>query len=377
MENKTFVYGYTRVSSSSQAGDESLSLVAQEAMIRTAASSTVLIMDVTSEVGSGWRCKQPKLEALMRRVLSNRKIDVNTNNSYVIAVAAVSRFSRQAAWAIGKIADLWKHGVDVISCSETARYSTHRGMWFQLLHGAEVESETLSRRALMRSEFVKANGGFLGSTPPFGYRVEKRDVGGGAAAGPSYMRVLVPDENEQRTLHVLNKVTERVFQDPQFRGCIYPTIAWEMNSGVAGLEYRGEDWTVSRVRSAMLSERVAVDFEPYVATRDDGWILDAGNVAIGWYDRGVPSPLTIAQQVMFGFEKTPFRVADSVELATYPRLDAPRDHGMDVDDESEEEVAPMPVASNPLGINLDAMTPDQLVVLMRALTTRWIEATSK
>lgn len=214
---------YCRVSSDSQADGLGLP-VQRDAVERYASEHGYEIAEAIEDVGfSGARADRPGL---------GRLLDLAEQGA--IAVVVVPRWDRLARDAMldGHLRyRLSALGVRVESATETNGIDPISQMTQQILSAvAGYERHLITARLRAARAKKRANGGYAGGEPPFGYRAD------GAGA-------LQRDESEQTTLTYIRNLRES--------GVSYAAIARELNGLARHLPRRGKAWYPSTVRSVL------------------------------------------------------------------------------------------------------------------------------
>jgi len=182
------VYGYIRVSTSEQAGDDRTSLDTQRRKVAAVAELAGLplarVFEEPGVSGGTGLAERPGGQELLAAL---RPGDT-------VIVAKLDRAFRNAADALAT-AEAWKkRGVDLIVADMGTEPVTHNGvsrMFFGMLAlVAEFERERIKERSAEGRAAKRRAGGHIGGSAPFGYR----KVGAGRAAR------LEPDPEQQAAL---------------------------------------------------------------------------------------------------------------------------------------------------------------------------------
>ncbi len=182
------IYGYVRVSSTEQAGEDHSSLADQERRVRGAAMVRgEEINEILTDPGVSGSV------ALFARPAGTRLLSVLHAGDTVIA-AKMDRIFRSVQDAVNTAERLRQMGVNLILVDVGTDPITEGGvskLFFSILAAvAEFERYRIAERNIDGRKSKKARGGFIGGDAPYGYKV----YGKGSNA------VLQEDEDEQRVI---------------------------------------------------------------------------------------------------------------------------------------------------------------------------------
>jgi DNA invertase Pin-like site-specific DNA recombinase len=188
------VYGYTRVSTTEQAGDDRTSLDTQRRKITAAAELSGLTLDEFIEEpgvsGGQPLAARPEGGPLLARLVRGD----------VLIVAKLDRAFRNAADALATAEQLKTRKVDLIVADMGSEPVTQNGvsrMFFGMLAlVAEFERDRIKERSAEGRAAKRRIGGHIGGSTPFGFR----KIGAGRAAR------LEPDPEQQAALADMRKL---------------------------------------------------------------------------------------------------------------------------------------------------------------------------
>ncbi len=109
----------------------------------------------------------------------------------------MSRFGRNAASGIQILDDLHKKGVKIYSILDGMNYDTPSSQHCirSTLSCAQLESDIKSAKVKASIQNIKDKGGYIGSTPPYGFKINKTD----------YLKKLEEDLYEQKILKIIGQ----------------------------------------------------------------------------------------------------------------------------------------------------------------------------
>lgn len=188
------IYGYCRVSTTAQGGQDKTSIEEQERRIRAWAGT---LMDEPD----------PQLEIFHDEISGAMPLSERPSGSIMLAKAQpgdtivslkMTRLFRSAVDALTSVEEFHKRGIKVVLMDishEPIKESGVARMFFQIMAAvAEFEKYRLLEQMRDGRAAKKFNGGFIGGQPPFGYRA----VGRGSKA------ILVKDEKEQEVVTLIH-----------------------------------------------------------------------------------------------------------------------------------------------------------------------------
>jgi len=208
--------GYCRVSTIGQSID-GVSLDAQKGKIEAWGQLHNYDVVVLVETQSGKRADN--------RPVLQKTIDRACRDRVPLVFYSLSRVSRNTREMIEIAERLEKNGADMVSLSENIDTSSASGkMVFRLLAVlAEFERDVISERTRTALAHIRANGGIIGGTSPYGF---KHDNG-----------KIVKDPKEQKNLSIIRGLHER--------GLTYREIQDELRKRKV-LNRRGKsDWNLA------------------------------------------------------------------------------------------------------------------------------------
>ena len=188
------VYGYTRVSTAEQAGDDRTSIESQRQRITQAATAGGLTLDAFHD----------ELGVSGSKPLAERPIGgpllAGLQRGDTLIIAKLDRGFRNAADALATAEALKVRRIDLVVADMGSEAVTVNGvsrMFFGMLAlVAEFERERLRERVADGRAAKRQAGGHLGGSAPFGYR----KVGSGRAAR------LAPDPEQQAALATIREL---------------------------------------------------------------------------------------------------------------------------------------------------------------------------
>ena len=145
----------------------------------------------------------------------------------------LSRFSRNTTIGIQILDDLHQRGVKIYSVLDGMNYNTPAAQHCvrTTLSTTQLESDIKSVKLKASFQNIKKNGGYLGSRPPYGFKVIRE----------GQLRKLVENSNEQQVLKIIKECISNI--DSKIK-----TTKSQSNSKIAeglnakGLRYRGKSF---------------------------------------------------------------------------------------------------------------------------------------
>ena len=163
------VVGLTRISTDQD--NQPYSLDAQRRAVETYVEAHAwTLVDLIEEEMSGAAESRPALEKVLGMVRSGR-VDV-------VVVTRVDRLSRTIRGLMDVVEELDRHGVELVSVTESIDTSTPGGRMFLQFLGvfAEFERRVLIERIRAGLRTKAGRGQWVGGPPPFGYRLLDRSL---------------------------------------------------------------------------------------------------------------------------------------------------------------------------------------------------------
>lgn len=235
------VYIYTRVSTKRQSEQNHVSLDTQLQKCLDYLQDKPF--GVFSETSSA-RVLQKQFELL--------KLINTVENGDTIVVYNVSRFTRDAAYGIDLLNDLYKRRIAVVSVMEGINSIANRVSFRTKLVEANEESDVISDRVRGATEFIKGHGGHIGIAP-YGFMTVRSD--NPAIEGGTYRPLVLQTNNEEmavvkRIVHHVNCRTHldeiNEGQPKHLQVGICNLIADMLNC--EGILKRGKTWTPESVK---------------------------------------------------------------------------------------------------------------------------------
>jgi DNA invertase Pin-like site-specific DNA recombinase len=198
----------------------------------------------------------------------------------VIVVHYISRFTRaDPNESIALVSELFGLGVTIVSVNEGM---FRRGNLVELiaiimrLHAGHEESRNRSIAIRGAKSQARTAGGYLGSTPPFGFRMLPETV------GKIVIHTLTVDESEAAVLREVWDTIKKHADTPRVHNVRHPGslggICHDLNArGVPtrgariGKDCRESKWTVSQLKRNLADPRIAgMAADPIYGTKKDG-----------------------------------------------------------------------------------------------------------
>jgi DNA invertase Pin-like site-specific DNA recombinase len=146
----------------------------------------------------------------------------------------MSRFGRNAGSGIQILDDLYKKGVKIYSVLDDMNYDTPSAQHCvrSTLSCAQLESDLKSAKIKASIQNIKDKGGYIGSTPPYGFKIVQK----------GYLKKLVENSYEQKILKIIGHSIYN-FSNNKNK---YAIIATQLNS--QHIKIRGKDFTSSKIK---------------------------------------------------------------------------------------------------------------------------------
>lgn len=188
--NKTRAAYYARVSTDMQVDNTSLPEQREICEATIKARGWELVGAYVDEGLSGTDSNRPAWRQMLQ--------DARDGKVDAVVVSKLDRFARKALDAIRETDRLSEMGVDLVLVKEQIDMSTPQGKMMRTMMAgfAEMERDTIVARTAAGQRAKGRSGGWAGSKPPFGWRLEglKKD------AHP------VPDEREREVLRAMHQL---------------------------------------------------------------------------------------------------------------------------------------------------------------------------
>lgn len=170
----------------------------------------------------------------------------------------ISRFSRNASTGIQILDQLHKQGVKIYSVLDGMNYDTPSSQHFvrTTLSSAQFESDLKSAKVKASIQNIKDKGGYIGSTPPYGYKIMQK----------GHLKKLVENSYEQKILKIIGRsISVLNSQSLQGEGK-YKIIASQLNS--QHIKYRGKAFTPNSIKY-LIKHRVPDEYFTQVSQSDE------------------------------------------------------------------------------------------------------------
>jgi site-specific DNA recombinase len=229
--------GYVRVSKALASGKQEMSPAAQEAKIRAlAALQDVTLVEVITDRETAKEGSMHKRAGLVRILEMAKARDVHR-----IVIAKLDRLTRSVVDLGAILTLLDKHGVSLVSASETwmdTGSAAGRMILNIITSVAQWEREAIGERTSAVLQHKKAAGEIY-NQPPYGYR-----TAGKARAGKLYAGMkLVPDSAEQLVISRVRRL--------RAKGQTLRAIAERLNADQVATKKPGGKWYASTVANVL------------------------------------------------------------------------------------------------------------------------------
>jgi putative DNA-invertase from lambdoid prophage Rac len=215
------ILGYCRVSTTDQASDDRTSLAEQErvirglAMMRGASSRDIAIFSDPGVSGS---------TPLHERVGGAEMLAAARKGDTIVA-CKLDRMFRSASDALATAEQLKSKGIDLVLVNMGNDPVTANGtakLFFSMLAAfAEFERTTIVERITGGLKAKKANGGFCGGEPPYGFR----KVGKGRSS------TIVPEFKEQEVIALIHELAKTETSHHRIAKQLYARHIYARNRG--------------------------------------------------------------------------------------------------------------------------------------------------
>lgn len=183
----------------------------------------------------------------------------------------MSRFGRNAASGIQILDDLHKKGVRIYSILDGMNYDTPSAQHCvrSTLSCAQLESDLKSAKVKASIQNIKDKGGYIGSTPPYGFKIEQKN----------YLKKLVENSYEQKILKIIGHLIYNFNNNKDYKNKDYKnkyaTIANQLNS--QHIKIRGKDFTSSSIKYLVKHRVKSEYFVNFNDINNDNFSMDTNS----------------------------------------------------------------------------------------------------